>query len=261
MVISRSSDNFFGSIYIYTPRLTFSRKLKQAWLPKVETSLGAQSWNKPGCPKLKQVGCLKLKQAWLPKAETSLAAQSWNKLGCAKLKQAWLPKAQTSLFKVFRYFSLGSMYVYTPQAIFSEHSCSHPSKRQVNDFWQLFCIQIFITQLPRPLPSPISLNFTALWNRLFCESVIKLTLSWQVGSQIMGKVISWSFQGFKVFRYFHLVVYTYTPPGSPFQWTTAPSPPQEGREQECTEKVSQGCIRIYYLQGWLVHGIHKYGIE
>ena len=96
--------------------------------------------------------------------------------------------------------------------------------------------------------SLISLNFTALWNWLFCESVIKLTLSWQVGSQIMGKVISWSFQGFKVFRYFHLVVYTYTSPGSPFQSTPAPSPPQEGREQGCSEKVAWGCIRIYYLR-------------
>ena len=65
---------------------------------------------------------------------------------------------------------------------------------------------------------------------------------------MMGKVISWSFQGFKVFRYFHLVVYTYTSPGSPFQSTPAPSPPQEGREQGCSEKVAWGCIRIYYWQ-------------
>ena len=34
-------------------------------------------------------------------------------------------------------------------------------------------------------------------------------------------------------------IYVYTP-GSPFQCTPAPSPPAEGREQECSEKVSLG---------------------
>ena len=40
-------------------------------------------------------------------------------------------------------------------------------------------------------------------------------------------------------------IYVYTP-GSPFQCTPAPSPPAEGREQECSEKVSLG-VYTYIL--------------